>query len=502
MRELWSRDQIQAEMCRRSLAHFIRYSWHVLEPTTPLDWNWHIDAVALHVQAALEDWKRKQDQPELVQRIQNLLINIPPGTGKSRLVSVCAPAWMWIGCPSWRAIFLSANPRVALRDSVYCRELIESQWYQTWFRPGWKLSADENSKGKFKNTAGGFRQALGWFAKLTGDRADALFVDDPHDASEVHSDAIRTAVTERWDSTIANRVNDLRSSVRIGIMQRLHEQDWSGHVLAQGGWEHLCLPMEHEPARLGAAKDGIPVETAIGWRDPRTQPGELLFPTRFPAVILAKEQTRLGTPGYAGQHQQRPSPADGIIFLKHYWRRYTELPDEWDEVIQSWDMAFKDADGSDYVAGGVWGRKGADKYLLDQVHAKLDFAATCAALIALSKRWPQATRKLVEDKANGPAVIAQLKSTVPGLIAVEPDGSKLARAWAAQPEVEAKNFWLPADGIATFNVQGFIDELAAFPNGSNDDQVDQFSQAARYFSRGTKPNQVQRTANRRAHGFA
>ena len=306
-------QRIQAEKCRRSLAEFVRYGWHVLEATTPLDWNWHIDAVCGHIQAVLEDWMKRQADPTFVQRIQNLLINIPPGTAKSRIVSVMTPAWMWVHCPQWRAIFLSANPRVAMRDSIYCRDVLESDWYRDWFNPQWSLAEDQNAKGLYRNTAGGYRQAMGFKARITGDRADALFVDDPHDAEEVESDIVRESVIDRWDSAIANRVNDLRSSVRIGIMQRLHFDDWSGHVLKTGIWEHLCIPQEFEPKRART--------TVIGWNDPRTQEGELLFPKRFTKPILTQELARLGSMGYAGQHQQQPMPSEGGVF-KHAWFRY------------------------------------------------------------------------------------------------------------------------------------------------------------------------------------
>jgi predicted phage terminase large subunit-like protein len=490
---------VAAEQARRSLARFIRDSWHVLEPTTPLVWNWHIEAVAWHVQAVLEDWQRRQADSGYTQRLRNLLINIPPGTAKSRIVSVCTPAWMWLRCPEWRAIFLSSNPDVALRDSIYCRDLIESDWYQESFRPTWRMKGDQNAKGLYCNTAGGFRQARGWFAKITGNRADALFVDDPHDADEAQSDKLRQSVLDRWDAAIGNRLNDLRTSVRIGIMQRLHERDFSGHVMAQGDWELLCLPQEFEEAQART--------TALGWRDPRTKEGELLFEERFPPEVLATERRRLGSYGYAGQHQQRPAPAEGGILKRKWWRfwqlpgqtlppvlvRQTDgsfyscpvvtLPGQFGQTLQSWDMAFKDTKDSAFVVGQVWGRTDADKWLLDQVREKLDFVATLAAVQELSRKWPHVALKLVEDKANGPAVISSLKSRVSGLVAVEPEGGKEARAQAVAPAIESGNVYLPHPSLAAW-VDGFINECAAFPNGAYADQVDAMSQALRRMEQG------------------
>jgi predicted phage terminase large subunit-like protein len=510
-------DEVRAEKARRSLSAFIRYSWHVLEPSTPLVWNWHMDAIAVHVQAALEDWMavqrwllgeqeraelRPDDEPEPqpVQRLRNVLFNVPPGSAKSRIISVCTPAWMWLKWPSWRAIFLSANPRVALRDSGFCRDLITSEWYQESFRPGWQIRDDQNAVGLYRNTAGGFRQALGFLAKITGDRGDALFVDDPNDPKEAHSEIIRSGVNERWDSTIYNRVNDLRFSPRFGIQQRVHEDDFSGHWRKKGNVEVVIIPMRFEPSRLEAAVDGIPRATSIGWSDPRTEEGELLDPVRFPEEVVEEEKTRLGTFGYAGQHQQRPAPVGGGMLKDHWWRFWhpkgqplppvvvkledgtlfhcpvTELPDDLEELLQSWDMTFKDTKSSAFVAGQVWAKKLADRFLLDEVHEKLDFPKTLKAVLDLTDKWPKARLKLIEEKANGAAIIQTLRGHVSGLVAVEPSGSKEARCSAVSPEIESGNVYLPHPLVAPW-VYGFIGECGVFPNGTYKDRVDAMTQA-------------------------
>lgn len=524
-----------------NLATFIRDGWHVLEPATPLEWNWHIDAVALHLQAALEDWmavqvwRQNQQDPNLTaiagvggaqqaaqdtlrandekpfQRIQNLLINIPPGTAKSRIVSVFMPAWMWLRWPAFKFIFLSSNPRVSQRDSVACRDVIESKWYQDTFRPDWTFAADQNAKNLYKNTAFGWRAAFGFGARITGDRADAIIWDDPHDADEVHSVLARQHVLDRWDGAIGNRVNDLRSSLRIGVMQRLHEEDLSGHVLKQGKWEHLCLPMEWEATKACSCPSCARGETSIGWRDPREFSDEkLLFPQRFTPEVLAAELIRLKPSGYAGQMQQRPTPAGGDIFKETWWRFWVpkgvtlppprfkkpdgsiheaeviELPDEFDEHLQSWDMAFKETKDSDYVCGGVWSKKGSLKFLRDQVRERMDFTKTLGAVVDLCQKWPEARRVLIEGKANGPAVISALKGKITGLVEVEPEGGKEARAHAITPDIEGGDVYLPHPKLhelsdafyKTFTwVNAFISECTNFPRGTNDDQVDEMTQA-------------------------
>lgn len=508
-----------------SLAEFLQASWHVLEPATPLEWNWHIDAICLHVEGVLMDWLRHKRDPSYQQRVLNLLINVPPGSLKSRIVSVCTPAWFWLLEPSWRAIFLSANPRVALRDSVLCRDLIESDWYNDTFKPSWRLRADNNAKSSFWNTAGGVRNAGGIDSRITGDRGDALLIDDPHDAEEVESEVKRLHVIERWDNAIANRINDMRSSVRIGIMQRLHELDWGGHVKGQG-WAHLCIRQEFEP--------GID-PTPLGWNDPRQRAGELMDPNRFTTEIIAAEKTRLGVRGYSAQHQQNPSPSGGGMFKIRNWR-LAATPVECKRFVMSVDATFKGTKKSDYVAIGVVGQTapvrfgsklGANdfkgrptlvkvpehQYWLPYVwRGKAGIIETEQQIVRIAEKHPEAYKKLVEDKANGSAIIERLGSIFAGIEPYSPGkNSKEERASAIAPIQERGDIILPADaevsaaliamGLESITVgewwdmnppphessaehvpvvewaKEFIDECATFPTGAYDDQVDMLSQA-------------------------
>ena len=214
--------------------------------------------------------------------------------------------------------------------------------------------------------------------------------------------------------------------------------------------------------------------------------GDVLQAERFsPSVVAAlKKNSR----EFAGQYQQRPSPEEGGIIKRHWWRFYVRpgervhdgcvlLPERFDEVVQSWDMSFKDTKTSDYVCGGVWARVGATKYLLDIVWERMDFVETKKAVRNLSAKWPDAHAKYVEDKANGTAIISELRSEISGLIPVEPIGSKEARLYAASPDVEAGNVVLPHPSIAPW-VPRFVDECAAACcGGRHDDAADMLSQA-------------------------
>lgn len=445
----------------------------MVEPANKFIDGWHIEAICEHLEAVTNG------------QVQNLLINVPPGHMKSLIVSVFWEAWMWTRLPHWRFLNASYAQTLATRDSVRCRALITSEWYQSWFNPNgkWGLTDDQNVKTYFQNTETGFRLATSVGGAATGFRGNTLVVDDPLNALDAHSKTAREQCITWWDESFANRLNSLEDGSRVVIMQRLHENDLSGHLIKSGEWEHLCLPTEFESKRI--------IVSSIGWQDPRTSDGELLFTGMLPAHIVETEKKRLGSNGYAGQHQQRPAPEAGAIFLREWWHYYKEAPDlrEFDEIIQSWDCTFKNTDGSDYVVGQVWGRRGAQKWLLDQVRGRMSFTETKKSIKNLSAKWPLARTILIEDKANGPAIIDDLKKDVAGLIPVEPDGSKEARAHAVTPTVEAGNVFIPDPTIAPW-VNDFVEEYATFPNGANDDQVDAGTQA------------LNRLNNRVNHGYA
>ena len=436
---------------------FVREGWPVLEPATKFVPNWHIDAIAEHLEAMAD------------RQIRRLLINIPPRCMKSLLVSVFFPAWVWTWKPSERFLSASYAQSLAIRDAVKTRRLIASLWYQQRWAHVFRLTSDQNEKHRYENDQTGYRIATSVGGAAVGEGGDCRILDDPNKPLEVHSETIRESILAWVRETWSTRSNDPRTSTEVIIMQRLHERDVSGYVLAEmGGYEHLMLPARFDPERRAV--------TCLGWSDPRTAPGELLWPARIGEQELATLERALGSYGSAGQLQQRPSPAEGGIIKIGWFRFWTQRPTRFDEVLQSWDMAFKDARTSSYVVGQIWGRLGADLYLLDQYRAQVDFLGTVAAVRGLSARWPQAQTKLVEAKANGPAVVSTLQHELGGFIAVPVSGSKEARAAAVGPIIEAGNVYLPDMSIAPW-INALLAEVQEFPNGSNDDQVDALTQA-------------------------
>jgi len=386
---------------------------------------------------------------------------MPPRHGKSEFISRYSTAWILGKFPDTRIILVSYEADFAATWGRKSRDLLEEHGPSLF---GIRVSGKSSAANRWdiEGHEGGMITA-GVNGPITGKGADIGIIDDPvKNDQEAMSVTYQERTYEWYKSTFRTRLQ--RDGAIILIMTRWNENDLAGKLLAaqeEDGekWEVVNLPAIAEEGDL------------LG-RDP----GQPLCPDLFTIEALRSIEKAVGSFWWASLYQQRPSPAEGGILKRNWWQYYRQTPDRFDEVIQSWDMAFKDTKTADFVVGQVWGRKGADKYLLDQVRDRMDFPATVQAVRSLSAKWPQARNKLVEDKANGPAVIATLKNEIPGLIAVNPEGGKVVRAQAASPDIEAGNVYLPDPSVAPW-VHDFIEECAAFPNGANDDQVDAMTQA-------------------------
>lgn len=490
-------DIERAQQCAERLSRFVLEAWPIVEPATAYVSAWHVETVCEHLEAVSGG------------EIKRLIVNVPPRTMKSLSVSVFWPAWEWLKNPALRWVFASYAENLAQRDSLKMRRLIRSAGGRSdgtlFQRVGyrgvlglvasrvWELTKDQDAKRMYENTETGMRLATGVGGIATGEGGDRIVVDDPLSAKQARSDAERNAANDWWDGTMSTRFNNADAAAVI-VMQRLHEQDLTGHLLERGGWHHLCLPAEYEPSHpfVYPAQVALPSgRVLVG--DPREVEGELLDAERLPRSRLDELARDLGSYAYAGQMQQRPAPAAGGMFKRYWWQRSDGLdrldPGAWDQQIASWDMRFSDHDKAttSYVVGQVWGVRAypfsAERWLLGQIRARIGFTDTVKAVEALRAWAPLVGATLVERKANGAAVLDTLRSTVPGLIPIEPDGSKEARAAAVSPFVEAGNVVLPAGevipappGYEPTSVDDFIEETATFPRG-HDDQVDAMSQA-------------------------
>lgn len=456
---------------RESLAMFVRLAWPILNPGTPLQWNWHVDAICEHLVAVTRG------------EIQQLVINVPPGTSKTTCASVCWPAWEWLRSPGHRWLFAAYASDLSIRDNVARRRLITSEWYRCEMAPEFELTGDVNLKTQFENDRFGWMKATATGAGIIGWHADRQVIDDPIKSQAIYGAGLVEHV--RWYfETFASRVRD--GARRVLVMQRVHGRDLANALLETGQWEHLCLPAEYRRHHH--------CSTSIGWEDPRTKEGDLLDPVRMSKTRL--EEIRLGgdsvEPGmgtrmYQAQYQQDPAGDEGNVVNRTWWRHYAldradvgddrpELPDELEDICGSVDATFKKSADSDYVVIQVWGRAGTLYYLLDQHRERMGFVATEAALVAMADKWPECRRWLIEDAANGPAIVDRLRGSIPGIVAVRVRESKEARLQAVSALIEAGQVHLPLPKDGPWVVV-YIEEMAAFPRGDYDDQVDATSMA-------------------------
>lgn len=344
------------------------------------------------------------------------------------------------------------------------------------------------------NDAGGFRYATSKGSGATGRHADRQIVDDPHKPQDILSPKMRGSElradcenTEQWwNQTMSTRLIAAPGivPVRVVIMQRLHEADLTGKLLKEFGDEytHLMIPQSFEPERKCVTvlkRDPETKEPVKTWEDPRTEADELMCPDRMNEAFCKNRKKELGSKGYAAQEQQRPTPAGGGIFKRKHIQRYKVVPElAYRDITITVDCAFKDLETSDFVVAQAWAQHGADFYLLDQIRDRMSFSDTLKALKDFIIKWRKCRRVLIEDKANGTAVINVLQDKIPGIIPIEPEGGKEARANAVEPLWEAGNVKIPEAGMYDW-VGDFVEEVVTFP-GTFDDQVDAMTQALIY----------------------
>ena len=457
------RSEVRAET-ERDFKNFVHLAWPILEPATKLEWNWHLDLLCEYLTAVQ------------CGNVRRLIINVPPRSMKSLLCTVLYPVWRWCTTPQRRFMFVSYSEQLSTEHSVLRRNVLSSDWYQGHWGEVVRFAKDQNVKTHYRNARRGAMFATSIGGTATGKGCDELIVDDPMSAQCVFSDQERQTVIRNFSSTFRSRLNDPAKGSIVVIMQRLHVDDLSGHLLTEepGAWTHVSLPAEFDQN----VSYWLPLsETSV-----TRHAGELLWESRFPRSVLEHLKTALGSWAYTGQYLQAPTPIDGAIIKREWLMYYDELPSPGERAmqwVQSWDCSFKDKHGSDYVVGQVWLRVGGRFYLVDQVRARMDFIATTQAIEQMTARYPQAAAKLIEDAANGPAVIAALRSKISGILAITPDGPKIGRVNSVSPYFEARNVHLPAPSVKPW-VGAFVEELTSFPGGSHDDQVDACTQALKY----------------------
>lgn len=474
--------------CEESLYDFFRAAWPYIDPATWVD-GWHIGAICEHLQAIVDG------------QIQRLIINLPPRHGKSDLLSVAFPAWVWaqplkdtISGPGVPFLYASYNDRLSLRDSVKCRRLIESPWYQERWGDRFKLVSDQNTKSRFTNDKGGERLITSIDAGVTGEGSNCLISDDPNSANDVVSEVALENVIRWWTEAMPTRANDPARAAWIIIQQRLAENDLTGHILEHeaDGWVHLCLPGRYEPERS--------YHTAIGWKDPRTEPGEPLWPARFPEEELKRLERRMGPYVFAGQIQQRPEPRGGGIIKRDWWRLWT--PEGWPPMsfVLAWlDTAYTEDEINDPSGMIIWGVYTNPRPITSRIlgpdgtpiehastHSELAPKVICMygwterlELHDLVRHTAEVCRKMkvdtlcIENKASGISVAQELRrlySAERFAVSLEDPKrqDKMARLYSVQH--------LFAEGLVYGPdrpwMEAIISQVGQFPKGKHDEYVD------------------------------
>jgi len=451
---------------------FVAEAWKILEPVAKLEWSWHLDLICEYLTLI----KKNTLKEVCAQASEGIIFNVPPRTMKSLLISVFFPVWLWATDPARRFMFVSYSEKLSVQHSIFRRFVMESDWYRERWGEMFSLVKSQNAKYHYENTKRGSMFSTGMQATATGLGGDVLIFDDPLNPDQALSQAERETVNLRFDSTFRSRINNPATGVKIVIMQRLHELDLTGHILSKevGRWLHLKLPAIAESEQN--FKFPISKETKL------RVPGDLLWPERLPRNFLDGQRIGMGSWAFNGQYQQEPAPLEGGIIQREWIRFYREFPVKFDFMVQSWDCTFTGSDRSDFVAGQVWARAGSKYYMLPyRIYDRLDFGPTKTAIKQCHTRFPEANAILIEDKANGPAIISELKKEISGVVPVCPDGGKLSRAQAMAPLWEAGSIELPDPEI--FDVpwlDAYIHNICTFPKAAHDDDMDSTSQALIY----------------------
>lgn len=470
--EEYVRRSAEAELCRRDLAEFFRQAWDVLEPGTPLSWNWYFKVMADHLMAVSAG------------KIQNLAIALPPGTAKSTLASVVWPVWEWIHRPQTRFLTAGNDLDLASKFSMDSRRLIDSDWFQERWGGGFSLAGDRNRVQWYENDRRGWRSVRPVGGKVTGRRSNIVLLDDPDDYSKVFSQAERDIVKQFWRA-FYSRVANPRKAKRVVVGQQVHADGLLAVLSKSPEFEYLEIREEFEPAKFRT--------TSLNWKDPRAKQGDWLRPDRFGETEKQAAILTYGHSGYRAQYQQEPENADGSIFkeqwLQKRWRRNgpdIELEDgkkfNFDRVskFMTVDPAASAAAGADFTVMGVWCvSPWGDLIWLDCVRKRLEQPDQPPEIKRLYDRY-RLQGVGVEKVLNQTGTFQYVQRMAIPVIPLSPNGKdKATRAQRAVIMAQTGRLWLPAVGVVPeFPLNEVVAELLSFTG--DDDERDDVVDCASY----------------------
>ena len=452
-----SKALIERKLMQKHISPFVRKVFSTIDPGATYNHNWHIDLICEYLEAV---W---------LGQFRKIIFNLPPRFMKTIPVTIAFPAWGLGKKPEEQFICGSYAAPLALKHSLYCRTVMESDWYKATF-PETIIRSDQNEKAQYMTEKMGFRRAVSVGGSITGDGGNFKILDDPINPKEALSDLSRMEANRWLDQTWSSRGNDPKTCVDILVMQRLHVDDPTGHLLSKGGYKHIVIPQKAE-------KKTIIIMPITKTKIVREE-GELLHEGRFGEKENKEAEINLGSYGYAGQQQQRPTPLGGGRISLEDFPRYKQQPVEFDEIVLSADTAQKEKEINDPSVISVFGRVKAKWYLIHIWKMRAKYPTLKRSCVSLSNKFkPDAF--LIEDKSSGSSLIQDLQeSTTIPVVAIEPEADKITRMDTQTPSIEAglislpDPLWNPDKGWLAY----FEECLMHFPEPNSWDEIDTLSQ--------------------------
>lgn len=504
-RALYRASEIsKRNLCEDKLYRFLEDGFRYIDPAK-FKGGWHLEAISEHLEAVTRG------------QIRRLVINIPPRCSKSSIVSVAWPAWVWAQKPETGPLagpgiqFLTSSyaQTLSMRDSVKMRRLIESPWYQKQWGDRFILTGDQNTKTRFENNHGGYRLSTSVGGTTTGEGGNVVIIDDPMSAGDVASETEIGNVTTWWDEVMSSRLNDPEKDAFVVIMQRLHQEDLTGHIMDREmeDWTWLCLPMEFEEDRRCTTM----IDGHEFWTDPRVDEGDLLCPNRFSKESVDRIARSMGPFQASGQLQQSPTPKGGGIIKEEWWLPWSDPLDNTKNpgypaiefVLAALDTAYTEKEENDPSALTIWGvfrdEHGNPKVILmygwserlefsDLVEKVMDTCTTTKKANPKSKYRFPVDRLIIESKASGLSVYQEIHKQIQisgkfGVELFDPKkyGDKTARLYSVQHLFSSDMIYVPWIYPLGFTwVNEVIQQVSLFPKAKHDDYVDTVSMALRY----------------------
>jgi predicted phage terminase large subunit-like protein len=484
-----------------SLYEFLGNAWPLIEPGVEYVDNWHIEYVAEWLEMVTDG------------RIRRLAICEPPRHMKSILGTIAWPCWEWTSRPELQYIITSYADMLSSYHSRKRRDILRSDWYRSYW-PDTRISPLMDQNNFFESTAGGHMIASSIMGTATGLGGNRVIIDDPMNPRMAESEAERDRTNQTVSNTLFSRLNDKNRDAMVLYMQRLNRDDTFAHltgvdddmiptdtpVFEKNGWTIVRLP--------AVCEQDMVIEFPKSEKTVFRAKGDALWEGREGLAVLNSIRSEHGEEYFTAQYQQRAMmPGGNIIKLAWLNNRYYQPPHTLpvEAIITSWDAALKDKESSSYVVGQVWGRYRLENYLLDQVRGRWDFPTTLNQIRSVLADWPGATATLIEDAANGPAIISTLRSEVAGIVPVTPEGSKIARLKAVSPLFANGHVWYPDAATADW-MPDYVREISTFSGieskNKRSDQVDATSQALSYLERTYGLRSLQDPTRRPKYFFA